>query len=136
LLWREERLIDAKRLQLRGRHNLANPCAALAARDQAGVDARAQVEALPGFQPLRHRLEPVGEVDGGGFIDDSISTIPESAIAALDAVGAGGAVLIAGGFDRGQDYGPLTRRLQHAGNVLGVVTLPPSGLRLAADLRA
>ena len=136
LLWGDERLIDAQRLQLLGRHNLVNACAALAALDQAGVDARAQVEALPAFHPLRHRLEPVGDVDGVGFIDDSISTIPESAVAALDAMYGAETVLIAGGFDRGQDHAPLVRRVRHAANVLAVVALPPSGWRLAADLQA
>jgi UDP-N-acetylmuramoylalanine--D-glutamate ligase len=136
LLWRGETLIEAGRLRLRGRHNLLNACAALTALDQAGIDPRSLVGALPDFQPLRHRLEPLGELDGVAFVDDSIATIPEAAVAALDAVGGGGAVLIAGGFDRGQDHTPLVRRLQHADNVLAVVTLPPSGLRLAADLQA
>jgi UDP-N-acetylmuramoylalanine--D-glutamate ligase len=75
-------------------------------------------------------------VDGVGFIDDSISTIPESAVAALDAMYGAETVLIAGGFDRGQDHAPLVRRVRHAANVLAVVALPPSGWRLAADLQA
>lgn len=134
-LWRGgERLLDASALRLRGRHNLLNCCAALCAVEQAGVDARAQVRALSTFEPLRHRLEPVGEFGGVRYVDDSIATIPEAAVAALDAI-TGPVVLIAGGFDRGQDHGPLVRRLAGAADVVAVITLSPSGDRLAADLR-
>ncbi|MGO8686772.1 MAG: UDP-N-acetylmuramoyl-L-alanine--D-glutamate ligase [Candidatus Dormibacteria bacterium] len=131
----EERLLDGAGLQLRGRHNLLNACAALAAVEEAGVDARSRVAALCDFQPLRHRLEPVGEVDRVGFVNDSIATIPEAAVAALDALEERPVVLIAGGFDRGQDHAPLVRRLCARPGVLAVVTLPPSGERLAGDLR-
>ena len=132
----EERLLDAGRLQLRGRHNLLNACAALAALEEAGVEVRSRVAALCDFRPLRHRLEPVGEVDQVSFVNDSISTIPESAVAALDALAGRPVVLIAGGFDRGQDHAPLVRRLRPERGVLAVVTLPPSGERLGEELRA
>ena len=135
LLWRAERLLGADRLQLRGRHNLVDACAALTALEAAEVEVRPHVEALTAFHPLRHRLEPVAEVGGVSFIDDSISTIPESAIAALEATGDRPTVLIAGGFDRGQDHGPLVDHLSRSGHVLAVVTLPPSGERLGAELR-
>ncbi len=133
-LWRDgERLVEAADLRLRGRHNLLNCCAALCALEQAGVDAPAQAQGLRGFEPLRHRLEPVGEGDGVRYVNDSIATIPEAAVAALDAV-EGKVVLIAGGFDRGQDHSPLVRRLAGAADVVAVITLSPSGDRLAADL--
>ena len=45
--------------------------------------------------------------DGTEWIDDSISTTPESAIAALEAFNDRPVVLIAGGSDRGQDYDGL-----------------------------
>jgi UDP-N-acetylmuramoylalanine--D-glutamate ligase len=133
-IWRDgERLVEAADLRLQGRHNLLNCCAALCALEEAGVDARAQAAALTEFTPLRHRLEPVGETAGVRYVNDSIATIPEAAVAALDALG-GPVVLIAGGFDRGQDHGPLVRRLADAPDVVAVITLSPSGDRLAADL--
>ena len=136
LLWRGERLLEASRLQLRGRHNLANACAALTALEAAGVSARPVASALSGFRPLRHRLEPVGEAGGVSFVNDSIATIPEAAVAALDAMEGKPVVLIAGGFDRGQDFGPLVRRVCGAPDVIAVVTLPPSGARLGEALVA
>jgi UDP-N-acetylmuramoylalanine--D-glutamate ligase len=136
ILWREERLIDADRLQLRGRHNLLNACAALTALEESGAEVRSVVSALPAFRPLRHRLELVGDAGGVSFVNDSIATIPEATMAALDALEGRPVVLIAGGFDRGQDYGPLARRLRRDRGVLAVVTLPPSGNRLAGELTA
>ncbi|HYA01018.1 MAG TPA: UDP-N-acetylmuramoyl-L-alanine--D-glutamate ligase [Candidatus Binatia bacterium] len=136
LWWGGERLIGADRLPLRGRHNLLNACAALCAVELAGVDARAQVPALTGFRPLPHRLERVTELDGVSYVNDSIATIPEAAVAALDAMGGRPTVLIAGGFDRGQDYGGLVDRVCAAADVLAVVTVPPSGERLAEQLRS
>ncbi|MGA2283815.1 MAG: UDP-N-acetylmuramoyl-L-alanine--D-glutamate ligase [Candidatus Dormibacteria bacterium] len=135
ILWRGERLIDADRLQLQGRHNLLNACAALTALEEAGLDMRSRVAALRDFRPLPHRLEPVGEVGSVTFVNDSIATIPEATIAALDALEGRGVVLIAGGFDRGQDYGALARRLLPERGILAVVTLPPSGDRLGGELR-
>jgi UDP-N-acetylmuramoylalanine--D-glutamate ligase len=131
-----ERLLEAGRLQLRGRHNLLNACAALTALEEAGVEVRPRVAALSDFRPLRHRLEPVGEAGPVSFVNDSIATIPEAAVAALDALEGRPVVLIAGGFDRGQDHAPLVRRLRPERGVVAVVTLPPSGERLAAELRA
>jgi UDP-N-acetylmuramoylalanine--D-glutamate ligase len=136
ILLRGERLIDADRLQLHGRHNLLNACAALAALEAAGVEVRSRVGALAEFRPLRHRLETVGEAGSVTFVNDSIATIPESTIAALDALEGRPVVLIAGGFDRGQDYGALVRRLLPERGVVAVVTLPPSGDRLGAELGA
>jgi UDP-N-acetylmuramoylalanine--D-glutamate ligase len=136
ILWRDDRLVAADRLQLRGRHNLLNACAALTALEEAGVEVRPLVPALSGFRPLRHRLEPVGEAAGVTFVNDSIATIPEATVAALDALEGRPVVLIAGGFDRGQDYRPLARRLRRDRGVLAVVTLPPSGDRLAGELAA
>jgi UDP-N-acetylmuramoylalanine--D-glutamate ligase len=136
IMWREERLLDGDRLQLRGRHNLLNACAALAALEETGVQVRTRAAALCDFHPLRHRLEPVGEVARVSFVDDSISTIPESAVAALDALEGRPVVLIAGGFDRGQDHAPLLLRLRPERGVLAVITLPPSGERLGDELRS
>ena len=136
ILWRDERLVDGDRLKLRGRHNLLNACAALIALEEAGAEVRSLVPALSGFRPLRHRLEPVGDAGGVTFVNDSIATIPEATVAALDALEGRPVVLIAGGFDRGQDYASLARRLRRDRGVLAVVTLPPSGNRLAGELAA
>ena len=68
---------------------------------------------LQSFRGLRHRLEPVGRYGGIDWVDDSISTIPEAAVAAVEAVGRDRVgSLILGGFDRGIDYSPLVDYLR------------------------
>ena len=101
----ERTLLEA--CPLAGDHNRSN---ALVACRVAQLVARQPLSAfhspLSTFQGLRHRMERVGEVRGITWYDDSISTIPAAAIAAVQALGRVD-TLILGGFDRGIDYGPL-----------------------------
>ena len=76
-----------------------------------GVDIRELVPYLYTFKPLEHRLEPVGTFGGVTFVNDSISTIPQAAISACQALGCVDFLLL-GGFDRGIDYTPLVDFLQ------------------------
>jgi UDP-N-acetylmuramoylalanine--D-glutamate ligase len=69
------------------------------------------------------------------WVDDSISTTPESAIAALASFPDREVVLIAGGQDRGQDHEELARAI--AARSATVIGVPSTGARLiAAALRA
>ena len=104
-------LIDRTALPLIGEHNMLNVKAALLACYAYGIDVREVVPHLYTFQPLEHRLEPVGTFDGVTFVNDSISTIPQAAISACEALGRVDFLLL-GGFDRGIDYQPLADYLK------------------------
>ncbi|MCC5947571.1 MAG: UDP-N-acetylmuramoyl-L-alanine--D-glutamate ligase [Nitriliruptoraceae bacterium] len=100
---------------LHGDHLVDDAALALAA-----VDARrprpggvaALIDALTDFTPLPHRQTPVATVDGRRFVDDSISTIPESAVAAIRShLDRGPVTVLLGGDDRGQDLAPLVDAL-------------------------
>jgi UDP-N-acetylmuramate--alanine ligase len=58
------------RLQVPGRHNVANGLAALAAVGAAGVSLQDAVDALAGFTGLRRRFDVVGTRKGVSVIDD------------------------------------------------------------------
>jgi len=103
-----ETLLEATELRIPGRFNAANALAAGAAAMAAGAGAQAVAAGARSFTGLPHRLERVAERGGVAWYNDSIATTPESAIAALSAF-EGGIVLIAGGYDKGLDYGPLCR---------------------------
>ena len=120
-------------LPLRGEHNALNLCAALAALQAFDVPVPPLGEALAGFRALAHRLEPVCERAGVLWVNDSISTTPESAIAALESFPGREVVLIAGGQDRGQDYVGLARALWASG--ASVIAIPTTGPRLLAAAR-
>lgn len=98
--------IDKLKSPLKGEHNLLNIAAAIAASYKAGVSVEKSVESLYSFQPLPHRLELVREWHGVKFINDSISTIPQSAIAALKSYPTTETIIL-GGFNRGINYDEL-----------------------------
>jgi UDP-N-acetylmuramoylalanine--D-glutamate ligase len=122
-------------LPLRGEHNALNLCGALSALEALGVAPPSPLStALAGFRPLAHRLETVAERDGVTWVNDSISTTPESTLAALASFPGRQIVLIAGGQDRGQDYGELARALVATdANVIGVPSTGPRLLAAAND---
>jgi UDP-N-acetylmuramoylalanine--D-glutamate ligase len=93
---------------LTGHHNAANVAAAALAALAAGADCDAIRAGIHDFRGLPHRLEFLVEHRGRLFYNDSKSTSPEAAIAALDAVGAlGRIVLLAGGADKHVDLSRL-----------------------------
>ena len=104
-------MVDCTSLPLLGEHNMLNVKAALLACYAYGVDVREIVPYLYTFKPLEHRLEPVGTFGGVTFVNDSISTIPQAAISACQALGRVDFLLL-GGFDRGIDYQPLADYLK------------------------
>ncbi|HMQ34510.1 MAG TPA: cyanophycin synthetase, partial [Chloroflexaceae bacterium] len=71
-----------------------------------GVEGEAIRGALPGFAGVEHRLEPVRELDGVRYINDTTATNPAAALAALAAVEPP-IVLIAGGADKRLDFRAL-----------------------------
>jgi UDP-N-acetylmuramoylalanine--D-glutamate ligase len=124
--------VDARELPLPGEHNALNLCGALTALEALGLEV-ALPAALAGFEPLAHRLQTVSERDGVVWVNDSISTTPESTLAALASFPGRQLVLIAGGQDRGQDYAALGHALASAGG--SVIGVPSTGARVVAAAR-
>ncbi len=120
-------------LPLPGEHNAHNACAVLSVVKMLEMPLKKCEAAFASFQALPHRLQKVGEVRGVEFVDDSISTTPETAIAALKALDKGQIMtLIAGGYDRGQDYAELGEYVKSLGNRIRLVLLPDTGARIMA----
>ena len=129
-----ERVFDVASLPLHGAHNAHNACAALAAIELLGFDARRAAPSLAAFKPLPHRLTSLGVRDGVQWIDDSISTTPDAALAALESLQGRAVTLILGGHDRGLDWEGFARSLRkHA--PLAVVAQGSAGPRIARRLR-
>jgi UDP-N-acetylmuramoylalanine--D-glutamate ligase len=126
-------VVGEEQIPLRGRHNVENVSAAVAAIEAAGFTVPPLPESLAGLQPLPHRLQTV-HVGGEGveWVDDSISTTPESTIAAIDAFAGRPLVLIAGGGDREQDYRRLGEMLAARAGETRLIVLPDTGAAIAA----
>jgi UDP-N-acetylmuramoylalanine--D-glutamate ligase len=107
LVVRSERVLPIADVPLRGSHLVADALAAALATSLAGVPAEAAASGIRGFAGVPHRMETVGERGWVRFVNDSQATIPLAALAALDAFAGEGIVLVAGGKDKGLDYGEL-----------------------------
>jgi UDP-N-acetylmuramoylalanine--D-glutamate ligase len=105
-----EPLVRAAELGLIGEHNAANAMAAAAAALAMGLDRDAVREGLRSFAGVPHRLEPVAEVDGVRFVNNSKATNVASTVVALRAFD-GGVHAILGGSDKGEPFAPLVAPL-------------------------
>jgi len=89
-------------IKIKGGHNVENALAACAVAYIVGVRPDAITEVLKTFSGVEHRMEPVAEIAGVEYYNDSKATNPESSIKALEAF-EGRIILIAGGRDKNTD---------------------------------
>ena len=120
--------------KLLGRHNLYNIGIAVCAAKMLGCADEAILPAVASFDGLKHRLENIGTVKNVTYINDSISTCPSTAIAAVRAFD-GVDTIIVGGMDRGIDYTELVDFL-NASDIANVLLLPDSGHKIEPLLDA
>ena len=133
-LFVKDRQITVSETKLIGSHNMVNLATAWAVGMQYGISAEDFLRAAAAFQPLPHRLEYIGERDGIRFVNDSISTIGQASIAALESLPDTDVVLI-GGMDRGIEYEELEEYLS-AHPELNAVFMYATGKRIYEELQA
>ena len=102
--------------------------AALAVSEIFGLSLKKVKRAIKKFKPLNHRLEFVGKFKGIKFYNDSLSTIPETTILALNALKDTETVLL-GGFERKQDFSSLGRKILRS-KVKNLIFFPTTGERI------
>ena len=108
-------VMKVSQVGLLGPHNLQNICAAITAVwDIIDTNREAVSSAVSSFTGLEHRLELAARIEGVGYYDDSFSTTPETAIAAIRSF-AEPKVIILGGSDKGADYAELARVVENEG---------------------
>ena len=100
--------IDTDKMQIKGLHNAYDAMAAALAALAAGVEPEKVAQSIYSFSPVEHRLEPVAEIDGVLYINDSKATNVDSVWYALESM-TRPTVWIAGGTDKGNDYAPLVK---------------------------
>jgi len=112
--WREDCVRLELPQRLPGEHNRRNVAAAACAAWLAGAEPEGFAGVLKSFQPLPHRLQCVAQRGDLQFWNDSIATTPESAALALRHF-SGRAIVLAGGYDKGQDLSELATAIaEHA----------------------
>jgi UDP-N-acetylmuramoylalanine--D-glutamate ligase len=125
-------LLPRKDLSLLGDHNTANALAAALAVAATGTEIPAIAEGLRTFRSLPHRMEPVREVDGVLWINDSKATNIASTAVALDALERP-YVLLLGGRHKGEPYTTLASHM--AGRCRAVVAFGEAGGIVERDLK-
>ena len=120
-------------LGLLGDHNADNAGLAIAAALHLGTEPDQVRERLRTVRPLPHRLQTVHRAGTLAFIDDSIATTPESAMAGLAAV-TGPLAVILGGSDKGATWEGLAAAVVRRGAI--AVTMGTTGPAIAEAVRA
>ncbi len=118
---------------LKGRHNRMDIGYAVAAARKMGADDSAIRRAIVKFEGIPNRMEYFGTFDGVDYYNDSIATIPEAVICAVEALGSVGTLII-GGLDRGIDYTDFNKALAET-DIDNIVCLPETGHKTADALK-
>ena len=114
MIWRDgsrEEKFPLSRVKIHGVHNVENMMAAIAAAKSAGVSASLIQKVLEEFPGLEHRLEFVREKDGVRYYNDSKGTNVGAVVKSLASF-SDPVILLAGGVDKGGDYGILRQEIR------------------------
>ncbi len=114
----------AASVKLKGKHNLENIAAAMAAAKIMKVEPKIIQRAVKEFKGVPNRLEFIRQVNRVAYYNDTCATIPEATMAALETFDQP-VVLIAGGADKRLNFSQLGRKIK-ASTVKAVVLLEGS----------
>lgn len=130
----DQTICSVKDIKLLGKHNWQNICAAVTAVWQVTNDQPSIASAISNFSGLPYRLELRQEAQGVSYYNDSFSSQPEAAIAAIEAI-TQPKVIILGGFDRGLKLSRLAKTIQdHDQDIIKCLLIGASAQRIADNL--
>jgi UDP-N-acetylmuramoylalanine--D-glutamate ligase len=129
----EEMICPLSEIFLRGQHNVENVLAATACALWTGLAPEAIRRGIARFRGVPHRIEPIRDLRGVHYYNDSKGTNVASTIKALESFSEP-IVLIAGGVGKGQDFAPLAAAAR--GRVSQAVLLGQDGPKIAAALES
>ena len=131
----ELKVIPTADILLPGKHNFENACAAAMAAYLAGVEIPSIAAVLKEFKGLEHRLELVRLFNGVHYYDDSFSTTPETAVAAIEAFEEP-EILILGGSSKNSDFTELGRVIRDSNNIKAIIGIGEEWGRIYAEVKS
>ncbi|HUW21981.1 MAG TPA: UDP-N-acetylmuramoyl-L-alanine--D-glutamate ligase [Candidatus Bathyarchaeia archaeon] len=134
LLYRKERIIKTTEVPLLGRFNLQNVMPAVIVAKLYHIPNREIVKTIGNFHPVKHRLEKVGTFNEIIFYNDSIATIPQATIAALEALGNQVETLILGGYERHLNYHQLATKILET-KLKNLILFPTTGKEIWRNIK-
>ncbi len=127
-------IIDTRELLLKGDHNHENACAATMAAYLAGVRVGQITEVLKTFSGLEHRLELVATVNNIEYYNDSFSTTPETAIAAIKSF-KNPEILILGGSSKNSDFSELGQVIGESEKIKAIIGIGEEWARIKEQIK-
>lgn len=131
---KDEEILAASEILLPGKHNLENVCASVMAATLAGVSREHIRSVLKTFKGLEHRLELVATIRGVRYYDDSFSTTPETAEAAIEAFD-DPEILILGGSSKNSDFTSLGRLISSKQNIKAIIGIGKEWERIKSRIQ-
>ena len=128
----ETQLVATSELKISGHHNVINALCAATAALAVGADPEGICRGLASFQPLEHRVEPCGEIDGVRYVNDSKATNTDAVEKALTAFPDDDVILLLGGHDKGTPLADFARVVMD--NVRSVVCFGDARERFTAAM--
>ena len=125
--------IPVDEIALMGNHNYYDIAFVYGIAKRFGIADNVIEEGLKTYETLPHRLQRIGVVNGVTYYDDSISTIDETTIQALNTLKNAGTVII-GGMDRGISYKALEEYLSTS-TVENIILMEATGLRMYEEIK-
>ncbi len=126
-------IVKINELLLKGSHNLENACAAVIAAHCAGCSDNTIMQILRNFKGLEHRLELVAEKNGIKFYNDSFSTTPETAIAAIRSFNEP-LIVILGGSSKHSDFTELGKTIKDSKNIKALILVGLEAVRIKSAI--
>lgn len=124
--------IPTEKIRLLGAHNYLDIAFVYGICCDFGIEDEQFEKGLISYVPLPHRLQYIGTVDGVSYYDDSISTIDETTIQALNTIKNADTVLI-GGMDRDISYVNLEEYLASS-KVAHIILMEETGKRIYREI--
>lgn len=125
----EEIIMKESQVPLMGKANILNIMAAICTTKLLGIENKIIEKSIEEYKQLPHRIEKIGNFKEITFYDDSISTVPEASIAAMEALGDNVGTIIMGGHDRKISFDILSKHFKTS-KIKNIILFPPSGKRI------
>lgn len=130
----EKEIFNMNDLSLKGKHNWENALAAAVASLMAGCTMNSIIPVLKSFKGLPHRIEFVATVRGVSYYDDSFSTTPETAIAAIESFSEP-KILILGGSSKNSDFSELGEVISNSESIKAIIGIGEEWKRIGEKIR-